>query len=232
MVRQFDDWHPSTQPEWQPGRLRLPPKAVRAAGRPQGAAAPLPPRGAPVAFREKTSERGGRSSWRLSGTLRQPPPSESHRRRPLLVPPRSHDPYPVVPVPNLTAGIRVHPSPVGPTPRQLRPWRPPRMCLFLLGGTPSTGRPTLYPEGVRCGAVHPCLPVSAYRAPTSRTDLSTEGAGRGRRRRRAGPSTRSRPMRCCTGQAEASRSRWSSTSTTTGWRRRSWIMAPSPRPAS
>jgi hypothetical protein len=56
------------------------------------------------------SEAGGRAGVSL-GLLRQPPSSESHRRRPLLIPPRSHDPYPVVPVPNLTAGIRVHPSP-------------------------------------------------------------------------------------------------------------------------
>ena len=33
----------------------------------------------------------------------------------------------------------------------------------MLGATPLRGRPTLYPEGVRCGAVHPCLPVSACR---------------------------------------------------------------------
>jgi hypothetical protein len=59
-----------------------------------------------------SSERGGRSSGRLSGTLRQPPSSESHQRRPLLVPPRSHAPYPVVPVTNLTAGAGA--SKVGP----------------------------------------------------------------------------------------------------------------------
>jgi hypothetical protein len=40
-------------------------------------------------------------------------------------------------------------------------------------------------RGVRDGAVHPCLPVSACRAPTSRAGLSKRGAGRGRRRRRA-----------------------------------------------
>src|SRR6266496_2402720 len=59
--------------------------------------------------------RGGRSSGCLSGTLRRPPSSESHRRRPLLVPPRSHALYPVVPVTNLTAGARVHPRSVGPS---------------------------------------------------------------------------------------------------------------------
>jgi hypothetical protein len=71
--------------------------------------------------RREPSERGGRSSWRLSGTLRQPPPSESHRRRPLLVPPRSHDHYPIVPVTNLTTGVRVHPRPVRPSPRGAPP---------------------------------------------------------------------------------------------------------------
>src|SRR6266498_2793797 len=60
-------------------------------------------------------ERGGRSSGCLSGTLRRPPSSESHRRRPLLVPPRSHALYPVVAVTNLTAGARVHPRSVGPS---------------------------------------------------------------------------------------------------------------------
>ena len=41
-----------------------------------------------------TSERGGRSSWRRPGLLRRPPSSESQRWRPLLVPPRSLEPYP------------------------------------------------------------------------------------------------------------------------------------------
>jgi hypothetical protein len=104
-------------------------------------------------------------------------------------------------------------------------------CSWL-GGTPSRGRATLYPEGVRYGAFHP-LPL--------RLGLPGFGEPRGplygRCRTRSPttscwPSTRSRPMRCCTDQAEASRSRWSSTSTTTELRRRSWIMAPSPRPAS
>src|SRR5215218_3242463 len=36
------------------------------------------------AFRERTSKRGGRSSWRRSGTATTTPSSESHRWRPLL----------------------------------------------------------------------------------------------------------------------------------------------------
>jgi len=36
---------------------------------------------------------------------------------------------------------------VGPPPRQLRPWRTPRRCLFMLGATPWRGRPTLYRRG-------------------------------------------------------------------------------------
>src|SRR5215207_4622114 len=49
-------------------------------------------------------ERGGRSSWRLSGTATTTPIVGVSRRRPLLVPPRSHDPYPGVPATNLPAG--------------------------------------------------------------------------------------------------------------------------------
>jgi hypothetical protein len=41
------------------------------------------------------SGRGGKSNGRLSGTLRRPPSPESQQRRPLLVPPRRHDPYPL-----------------------------------------------------------------------------------------------------------------------------------------
>jgi hypothetical protein len=41
--------------------------------------------------------------------------------RPLLVPPRSHAPYPIVPATNLTARVRVHPSSVGPSHGWLRP---------------------------------------------------------------------------------------------------------------
>ena len=59
-------------------------------------------------------ERGGRSSGCLSGTLRRPPSSESHRRRPPLFPPRCHALYPVVPVTNLRAGARLHPRSVRP----------------------------------------------------------------------------------------------------------------------
>src|SRR5215216_1939829 len=51
---------------------------------------------------ERTSERGGRSSWRLSGTATTTPIVGVLRRRPLLVPPRSHDSYPVLPVTNRT----------------------------------------------------------------------------------------------------------------------------------
>jgi hypothetical protein len=51
---------------------------------------------------ERTSERGGRSSWRLSGTATTTPIVGVLRRRPLLVPPRSHDSYPVAPVTNRT----------------------------------------------------------------------------------------------------------------------------------
>jgi len=42
------------------------------------------------------SEAGGRVGV-CPGLRRRPPSSESHRWRPLLVPPRSHDPYPGVP---------------------------------------------------------------------------------------------------------------------------------------
>jgi hypothetical protein len=56
------------------------------------------PPGRSPELQQKASERGGRSSGRLSGLLRRPPSSESHRRRPPLVPPRSPAPYPVVPV--------------------------------------------------------------------------------------------------------------------------------------
>ena len=59
-------------------------------------------------------ERGGRSSGCLSGTLRRPPSSESHRRRPPLFSPRCHALYPVVPVTNLRAGARLHPRSVRP----------------------------------------------------------------------------------------------------------------------
>jgi hypothetical protein len=45
--------------------------------------------------RKPASEAGGRVGV-CPGLLRRPPPSESHRRRPLLVPPRSPAPYPVV----------------------------------------------------------------------------------------------------------------------------------------
>jgi hypothetical protein len=48
----------------------------------------------------RTSERGGRSSWRRSGTATRTPILGVSRRRPLLVPPRSHNSYPVVPVTN------------------------------------------------------------------------------------------------------------------------------------
>jgi hypothetical protein len=112
-------WSCGTTPCSNQGRLRLPPEAAgrrhaKIAATPMNQsreahhpARPLtPPRGTLVAFRVRTSERGGRSSWRLSGTLRQPPSSESHRRRPLLIPPRSHYPYPVVSETNLTAGVR------------------------------------------------------------------------------------------------------------------------------
>ena len=44
--------------------------------------------------RREPSERGGRSSWRLSGTATTTPIVGVSRRRPLLVPPRSHDLYP------------------------------------------------------------------------------------------------------------------------------------------
>jgi hypothetical protein len=64
------------------------------------AVGPVASRWVQCAVRQGTSKRGGRSNWRLPGTLRRPPSSESHRRRPLLIPPRSHDPYPVVPVRN------------------------------------------------------------------------------------------------------------------------------------
>ncbi len=75
------------------------------------------------ALLQRTRGRGGRSSGCLSGTLRRPPSSESHRRRPLLVPPRSQDPYPIVPVKNLTAGTRVHLRSVRPPPRTVPPDR-------------------------------------------------------------------------------------------------------------
>jgi hypothetical protein len=88
---------------------------------PLGAAVPLPGGARQRAFLRRTRGRGGRSSGRLCGTLRRPPSSESHWRRPLLVPPRSHAPYPVVPVTNLTARVRVHPSSVGPSHGWLRP---------------------------------------------------------------------------------------------------------------
>src|SRR4029453_14708615 len=77
------------------GRRRPPTLANQDRRSAENAAAPLPRGGTPVAFREKTSERGGRSSGRLSGALRRPPPSELHQRRPLLVPPPpSPDPSP------------------------------------------------------------------------------------------------------------------------------------------
>jgi hypothetical protein len=85
------------------GRLRSPPKVRHERGCADGAiarsaplstAAPLPEGAMPTRLPTGSSGRGGRSNGRLSGTLRRPPPSESHRRRPLLVPPRSHDPYP------------------------------------------------------------------------------------------------------------------------------------------
>ncbi len=64
------------------------------------------------------------------------PSSESHRRRPLLFPPRSHALYPVVPVTNLTR-VRVHPSSVGPSHGWLRQSRNCRTGLLTLGGTPT-----------------------------------------------------------------------------------------------
>ena len=48
--------------------------------------------------------------WASARDSTTTPSSESHRRRPLLVPPRSHDPYPVVPVRKRTAGAHVHPG--------------------------------------------------------------------------------------------------------------------------
>jgi hypothetical protein len=141
-----------------------------------------------VAFRKRASERGGRSSWRRSGTLRQPPSSESDRRRPLLVPPRSHSSLPGC----------LGDEPQGWCPRasearsdghraELLRWRESRMCLFMLGATPWTGRPTLYPEG---GALwsFPSLPprLGLPGSDEPRGPLYG-GAGRGRRRRRAGP---------------------------------------------
>ena len=56
--------------------------------------------------RREPSERGGRSSWRLSGTATTTPIVGVSRRRPLLVPPRSHGPYPRRHSTNLTAGVR------------------------------------------------------------------------------------------------------------------------------
>ena len=68
---------------------------------PCGVAAPFPRgRSRRRAFRGRTSERGGRSSWRRSGTATTTPIVGVSRRRPLLVPPRSHDLYPVVQVTN------------------------------------------------------------------------------------------------------------------------------------
>jgi len=55
------------------------------------------------AFRERTSERGGRSSWRRSGTATTTPSSESHggaRSSSALLP----QPLPYPPATNLTAG--------------------------------------------------------------------------------------------------------------------------------
>jgi hypothetical protein len=60
--------------------------------------------------RREPSERGGRSSWRLSGTATTTPIVGVSRRRPLLVPPRSHGPYPRRHSTNLTAGVRARPA--------------------------------------------------------------------------------------------------------------------------
>ena len=55
---------------------------------------------------ESASEAGGRVGVG-PGLPRRPPSSESHRWRPLLVPPRSREPYPVLPALNLTACVGV-----------------------------------------------------------------------------------------------------------------------------
>jgi hypothetical protein len=70
------------------------------------------------ALRQKPSERGGRSGGRLSGTTTTTPivgvsPMAAPTPRPASSPPRCNAPYPVVPVTNLTAQVRVHPRSVG-----------------------------------------------------------------------------------------------------------------------
>src|SRR5215212_3939530 len=71
---------------------------------------------------ERTSERGGRSSWRRSGTATTTPIVGVARRRPLLVPPRSHDFYPVLPVTNAPACRVVWPIPLRARPSFMADW--------------------------------------------------------------------------------------------------------------
>jgi hypothetical protein len=184
----------------------------------------------------KPSKRCGRSSGRLSGTATTtpivgvapapptPPPASS--------PPRRDTPYPVVPVTNLTAGVRGHPRSVGHNPGGSAHSRNCRKGLLTLEGTPETGRLTRYPgRGApwRFPSLLPPPGLSGFgepRGPTCagcRTRSPTMWCWR---------STRWQPTRCCTGQAGASRSRCASRSTTVGLRRRCWITARSRRPGS
>jgi hypothetical protein len=58
-------------------------------------------------IQSRTGERGGGRVGVGPGLPRRPPSSESHRWRPLLVPPRFREPYPVLPAMNLSAHVGV-----------------------------------------------------------------------------------------------------------------------------
>jgi hypothetical protein len=150
-------WSYRTILRGEAGGMRLPPQAARPQVRQERGHAvasiarsalsrrgrSTPPRGTPMAFRERTSERGGRSSWRLSGTLRRPPSSEltggAHSSSRLA--PRS-----------LTQSSRCEPYGwcrriQGRSDRRRCPFRRIAHGLRMLGVAQSMGRPMLYPEG-------------------------------------------------------------------------------------
>jgi Transposase, Mutator family len=110
------------------GRQAVPPRQRLPA--PAGPAGGAGGRGRQDCHRSVRGSGGGGSGLMITGAATEvprnsghppTPSSESHRRRPLLFPPRSHALYPVVPVKNLTAGACVHPRSVGPSPWQFRP---------------------------------------------------------------------------------------------------------------
>jgi hypothetical protein len=115
---------------------------------------------------------------------------------------------------NRTTGACAHPGSVQAPAATVPPDRARASARYE--ALPTGRAPPCPRKGVRDAAFHPCLPVPACRAPTSHSGRSGRGVGRGRRRRRPGPQRGSDQCGAVRLTPGGSRSRWPSTSPTTG----------------